>query len=81
MIRSLLQGTIFTVALLGIYAAVGEHDARVEREARIEAIKAKPLPHRCAERDYVGRKLVATYYAYSDRIQTLRCTYTRRIYS
>ena len=35
MIRSLLQGTIFTVALLGIYAAVGEHDARVEREARV----------------------------------------------
>ncbi|MDA8260224.1 MAG: hypothetical protein M0Z99_32100 [Betaproteobacteria bacterium] len=31
---------------------------------------------RCAERDYLGRHLVASYYASSDRIQTMRCTYS-----
>ena len=81
MIRNLVPGFLFAILLVVLIGAMQAHDRAVEIAARIEAIKAKPLPNPCHERDYLGRKLVATYYAYSDRSQTLRCTYTRRIYS
>ena len=81
MIRNLVPGFLFAILLVVLIGAMQAHDRAVEIAARIEAIKPKPLPSRCHERDYLGRKLVASYYARSDMIQTLRCTYTRSIYS
>lgn len=42
---------------------------------------AKSAPPICPDKDYLGRRLVASYQARSDVIQIKRCTYTRRISS
>ena len=75
-LRNMIPGTVFTVALLGVYSGIQLHDADVTMRANEQARSQRPI---CAAKDHLGRHLVASYYAYSDVIQTKRCTYARRI--
>ena len=75
MIRNILLALI----IVGGWLYANHRDDQAARARQPQTWVRSPESY-CPERDYIGRHLVATYYARSDMIQTKRCTYTRSIF-
>ena len=67
-----LRDGIYLAIIIVLIAYAHDRDYKAMVKPQVQA--TLPKAH-CAERDYIGRRLVASYYAYSDLIQTKRCTY------
>ena len=61
-----------------LYVSRADYQSALAQQTRAEVRLPKS---RCPERDYLGRHIVASYYARSDTIQTLRCSYSKRTWT